>query len=83
MYTCKRATALIEKEETESLPLLTKVRLKMHLIMCKPCANYKEQSQLLSIWIKNKKDSNLGTVGLSEDSKKGMIKKIKEKQLNL
>lgn len=83
MYTCKKATALIEKEETEQLSLLTKMRLKMHLIMCGTCAAYKKQSQLLSNWIKNKRPSNVDTVELSEDSKKEMIKKIKKKQVDL
>lgn len=83
MYTCKKATALIEKEETETLSLLTKMRLKMHLMMCGTCAAYKKQSQLLSKWIKNKKTTNVGDVRLSEDSKRGLIKKMKEKQINL
>lgn len=83
MYTCEKATELIEKEETEKLPLLTKMRLKMHLMVCATCSNYKKQSLFLSVWIKNKKASRVDTVRLSEDSKKEMIKKIKEKQLNL
>jgi|VirMetMinimDraft_7_1064189.scaffolds.fasta_scaffold16258_3 hypothetical protein len=83
MYTCKKATALIEKEETETHSLLTKMRLKMHLMMCGTCTAYKKQTQLLSNWIKNKNDSNVDVAVLSEDSKKEMIKKIKKKQIDL
>lgn len=83
MYTCKKATLLIEKEETETLSLLTKIRLKMHLMMCGTCAAYKKNSQLLSKWIKNKKAANVGVVKLSEDSKQRIIKKMKKKQIDL
>ncbi|WP_052598698.1 hypothetical protein [Aureispira sp. CCB-QB1] len=83
MYTCKKATQLIEKEATENLSILTKIRLKMHLMMCKACAAYKKQSQLLSFWIKNKKASNVEQMGLSEDFKKEMIKKMKKKQMDM
>jgi hypothetical protein len=78
MYTCKKATILIEKEETETLSLLTKIRLKMHLMMCGTCSAYKKESQLLSNWIKNKKATNVGVVKLSEDSKQRMIRKMKK-----
>lgn len=83
MYTCKKATVLIEKEQTETLSLLTKIRLKMHLMMCGTCKAYKKQSQLLSDWIKNKKTPNTGDVRLSEDSKQEIIKKMKKKQIDL
>lgn len=83
MYTCKKATLLIEKEATEKLSLLTKMRLKMHLMMCGTCTAYKKQSQLLSNWIKNKKTTNIDIIELSEDSKQEMIKKIKKKQIDL
>lgn len=83
MYTCKKATELIEREETEVLSALTKIRLKLHLRMCGACVTYKKQSQLLSNWIKKNKLENVGFIGLSEDSKKEMIKKIKKKQVNL
>lgn len=83
MYTCKKATLLIEKEETEKLSFLTKMRLKMHLMMCGTCTAYKKQSQLLSNWIKNKKATNLGSIELSEDSKKEIIKNVKKKQMDL
>ena len=83
MYTCKKATALIEKEETETLSLLTKMRLKMHLMMCGTCTAYRKQTLLLSNWIKNKKNSNVDTVGLSEDYKEDLIKKMKKKQMDL
>lgn len=83
MYTCKKATVLIEKEQSETLSLLTKIRLKTHLMMCGTCTAYKKQSQLLSNWIKNKKTTNIGDVGLSEDSKQEIIKKMKKKQIDL
>ena len=83
MLTCKTATKLIEKEETERLSLLTRMRLKVHLLMCGTCSDYKKQSQLLSKWIKNKKGPNVDTVELSADSKAAIIKKMKKKQLNL
>lgn len=82
MYTCKKATELIEKEPFEKLSFLTKVRMKMHLMMCGACSNYKKQSQTLSGWIKNQPNVKAGEPMLSEDSKKRIIENVKKKRAN-
>ncbi|BDS09967.1 zf-HC2 domain-containing protein [Aureispira anguillae] len=83
MYTCKKATELIEKEQSEALSLMTRMRLKMHLMMCGACAAYRKQSKNLSIWLKNKKGASVDKIELSEESKQQMIKKIEKKRSEL
>lgn len=83
MYTCKKATELIEREQSETFSWWTKIRLKMHLMMCGSCFAYKKQSQILSNWIKNKKALNVDETELSTDSKKELIKNIKKKYAEL
>lgn len=83
MYTCKKVTELIEKEQSEPLSFFVKIRLKMHLMMCDACRAYKKQSQNLSIWLKNKKGANTDKIGLSADAKQQMIKKIEKKRSEL
>ena len=83
MYNCKKATELLDKSETENISLLTKIRLKIHLMMCRTCAIYKEQSLLLSSWIKKNPSQNTDNIKLSEDSKQKIITFLKKSKDNL
>lgn len=83
MYTCRKATELIEQESFESFSRLTRFRLRMHLLMCDACKKYQQQSKKISHWIKNKKNATLDESSLSEVSKIEMIKKIKKKYKEL
>lgn len=80
MYNCKKATELVEKEQLEPLSFITKMRLKMHLMMCSSCSNYKVQSKKLSTWIKERMSSKDHPTVLSEGQKKTLIKKIEKKR---
>lgn len=46
-YSCKKATELIEKEKIAGLSSVEKVRLKLHLSMCKECNAYKHSSDVI------------------------------------
>ncbi|PKL85945.1 MAG: hypothetical protein CVV22_05275 [Ignavibacteriae bacterium HGW-Ignavibacteriae-1] len=47
MITCKEATLLSSKSEETKLSIGDLVKLKMHLTMCKVCANFDSQVKLL------------------------------------
>ena len=75
---CKRTTELIEKRDVESLSIIEKLQLNLHVSMCNACKSYEKQSQIIgkavSQWIKNKKPTQNSE--LSGDVKSNIIKEI-------
>lgn len=47
MITCAEAMKLIEEKQDAELPLGSRIRLRMHLMMCKICPNFDHQLQQL------------------------------------
>ena len=47
IYSCEKATALIEKMQMQELSLQEKIRLRFHLLSCNPCREYTTQSKLI------------------------------------
>ncbi len=47
IYSCEKATALIEKMQMQELTLQEKIRLRFHLLSCEPCREYKAQSKMI------------------------------------
>jgi len=47
MLHCRKATYLIEKSNDVPLSFLEKVRLNMHLSICKGCRNYLKQNRFI------------------------------------
>lgn len=47
IYSCEKATALIEKMQLNELTLQEKIRLRFHLLSCVPCRDYKIQSTVI------------------------------------
>ncbi|MFM2157020.1 MAG: hypothetical protein RL516_1769 [Bacteroidota bacterium] len=47
IYSCEKATALIEKMQLQELSLQEKIRLRFHLLSCKPCLEYSTQSKFI------------------------------------
>jgi len=45
---CKKATEMVEQEKMESLTFINKLKLELHLSVCKPCQGYQKQSQLIA-----------------------------------
>jgi len=43
MLNCKQATELMSRSQDQTLPLLKRLNLKLHLIMCRGCSNYNKQ----------------------------------------
>ena len=48
MMNCKSATQLISRQQDSKLPLNKRIFLRLHLLMCSGCANYKKQVSFIS-----------------------------------
>jgi hypothetical protein len=48
MINCKEATYLVDKKFEARIGLNQQVKLKFHLILCKVCATYQNQSLVLN-----------------------------------
>jgi ActR/RegA family two-component response regulator len=47
IYSCEKATALIEKMQLQELSMQEKIRLRFHLLACNPCREYTTQSKFI------------------------------------
>ncbi|MBW6481945.1 MAG: hypothetical protein K0B10_02680 [Vicingaceae bacterium] len=80
---CKKATEMVEQEKIESLSFVDKVKLKLHLSVCKACQNYKKQSLLIDeFFSKTNNDPETEHFHIEENPhlKETIIKKINETQ---
>lgn len=73
---CLKVTEILEKSKVVPLKLSEKIRLKIHLSMCKACRDYSNQSDSLDTMFKNLKravdDDEINS------SKERLTKKLKE-----
>lgn len=83
MLDCDVATLFITKREFVSLGKVDKLRLAMHLRVCKHCRNYEKQSSVISNQISQLKniDNNNLQHHLSEEQKISIINKLEKQQL--
>lgn len=79
---CKKATEMIEQSEIMSLSFVDKMKLKIHLSICKACRNYEKQSKLIDDFFANNKGSDMDNIKIEENPilKESIIKKINENQ---
>lgn len=47
IYSCQKATELVEKHKVSGLTIQERIRLNIHLSMCSQCKAYSQQSELL------------------------------------
>lgn len=47
MLTCREVSRLVSDAMDRQLPLTSRVRVRMHLLLCPPCKHYEGQVQLL------------------------------------
>jgi len=52
MITCKKATEMIERNNSNDLSMSELMKLKFHLILCKACKFYEKQSRLIDTFLK-------------------------------
>lgn len=51
MINCKEASMLIEQKNGVSVTMFEKIKLKIHLLICKACANYVKQHSTIEKFI--------------------------------
>ena len=54
MYSCKKATEMVEKKNVVGLNFSENLKLKLHLSICKACKSYQKQSVLIDAFIADK-----------------------------
>jgi hypothetical protein len=77
---CKRTTELIEKRNVDDLSVIENLQLKVHVLMCRACKAYENQSEMiektLSQWSKSK--DKVKKNKLSAGMKSQIIKEVKD-----
>lgn len=75
---CKEATFLVSKKQETSISLFKSIQLKMHLLMCKFCALFNKQSNLIHHELKRRNDGNYEstTLQLNDATKINLQNKI-------
>lgn len=54
MYSCKKATEMVEKQNITGLTTGETLQLKLHLAICKACKAYIRQSKLIDRFFETK-----------------------------
>lgn len=83
VFSCRKATALMDKRSAMELSLKEKLQLKFHLSICKGCRAYEKQSVILQqILTRYTQKNALEEVQqlTNNDLKINIIKKIQEKK---
>ncbi len=73
-YNCRKATFLIEKKSKDQISISEELELKFHLIGCKVCRVFLQQSMLIDRMLKG----NFFESNLDADFKESLSKKISE-----
>ncbi|MGF1924580.1 MAG: hypothetical protein ACQUHE_10410 [Bacteroidia bacterium] len=73
-YNCQKATFLIEKKSKDQISIAEEIELKFHLVGCKVCRIYQQQSMLIDRILKG----NLFESSLDSDFKEDLSKKISD-----
>ena len=53
LYSCKKATELIDSSEAKPLILMQKIRLYFHKLLCPPCECYAKSNPTIASFLKN------------------------------
>lgn len=77
---CKKATEMVEQDKIVSLSFVDKMKLKIHLSICKACKNYEKQSQLIDEFFLKENFVSANEMEIIEnvDLKENILKKLSE-----
>ena len=75
MFSCKKSSELISQSLDRELPFWARMSVRMHVAMCKMCANYMQQLKLLHSSISSIETSTDDNISLSAEAK-NRIRKI-------
>jgi len=80
IISCKKAAKLVSAAIDHELTLYEKIRLRLHLLMCRFCRRYADQIDLLHQVSRSIGDSPLNTsaAGLSPEAKERIKKNVSE-----
>ena len=76
LYSCKRATELVDRRGLEPLSLVDNLRLNIHLKMCAACNRYQKESAFLDAQLSQ--GFSFTRKGLSNEEKERIIARIQE-----
>ena len=78
--TCDEATKICDKSQYKEASIVEKIKLNIHLLLCKKCGLYAKQNSLLTkCYKKHKQFSDGHKRCLCEEEKKTMEKELKQK----
>lgn len=79
MITCDEATSICDKNQYGEASLLEKIKLNIHLLMCKHCRAYSLQNNYITKLLGKYLDHNYSSDHLNEIDKKELEIKLKDK----
>jgi len=78
--TCDEATTICDKSQYNEASFFEKIKLQLHILLCKKCWKYSKQNGIMSKCYEKKRASDLDKKGfLCDEEKKAMENSLKEK----
>ncbi|HEY9169739.1 MAG TPA: hypothetical protein VIN72_09645 [Lutibacter sp.] len=78
--TCDEATAICDKNQYNEASLWEKIKLGIHLILCKRCGLYSKQNKVMSTCFQKLKDEECRKAPLlNHEEKESMAQELKTK----
>lgn len=78
--TCDEATEICDKYQYKEASLLEKIKLNVHLFLCKKCGLYSKQNKMMSTCYRKLKDAEISkTPNLNQVEKEIMEQELKSK----
>jgi len=78
--TCDEATAICDKSQYKEASLREKIKLSIHLFLCKKCGLYSKQNKVMSFCYQKLKDVERSkTIQLNQEEKQFMEQELKSK----
>jgi hypothetical protein len=78
--TCDEATAICDKSQYKEASLWEKIKLSIHLFLCKKCGLYSKQNKVMSSCYQKLKDAERSnTTQLKKEEKEFMEHELKTK----
>ena len=78
LFSCKKATELIEKKTVFGLSWEDSLRLKMHLTICSACTDYKNKSKIIEKILAQINARSIQYTTLSEEIKLKIIAQVEK-----
>ena len=79
MFSCKKSSELISQSLDRELPLWARMSVRMHVAMCRMCANYMKQLKLLHSSISSIETTAEDNLSLSSEARNRIREKITNK----